>query len=247
MMTKLPTLKNYFDYIKALPLQRKYTKEDILIPDLLVDCKGNIELYYATHNECINPKAKIFMIGITPGFAQMERSIAMCRKAIEEGENLEEIPYICKKEGRFAGTLRKNIAQMLDELKLNQYLNLDSTMELFEARDDLLHTTSLIPFPTFIKGKNYTGHSPELIKNEFLMEYVEANIEWQIDILKEALYIPMGRCVEEILKMYIEKGQLKENQCLLGFPHPSGANVNRKKQLEAEKAQMMIKIKAFYS
>ena len=75
---------------------------------------------------------------------------------------------------------------------------------------------------------------------------MEANMEWQIEMLKDALYIPMGKCVEEILKMYIEEGKLKESQCLLGFPHPSGANVNRMKQLEEEKEQMMIKIRAFY-
>lgn len=246
MMTKLPTLIDYFERIKKLPLQKKYTKEDLLTPDLLVDQEGNIELYYTPHNECINEKAKVFMIGITPGFAQMERSIAMCRKTIEEGEDLSKIPLICKREERFAGVLRKNIAEMLDELGLNQYLNVDFTKELFEEKEVLLHTTSLIPFPTFAKGKNYTGHSPELIKNEFLMDYVKANMNWQIEILKDALYIPMGRCVEEILKLYIEEGKLKESQCLLGFPHPSGANVNRKKQFEEEKTQMMIKIQQFY-
>ena len=246
MMTKLPTLKDYYDTIKKLPLKKKYTKEDLLTPDLFIDNEGNIELYYAAHNECINKEAKIFMIGITPGFAQMERSIHMCRQAIEEGLDLAQIPYMCKKEGRFSGVLRKNIAQMLDELGLNQYLNLFSTKALFEEADNLLHTTSLIPFPTFVKGKNYTGHSPELIKNKFLMSYMETNMEWQIEILKDALYIPMGKCVEEILKMYIEEGKLKESQCLLGFPHPSGANVNRMKQLEEEKEQMMIKIRAFY-
>lgn len=245
-MTKLPTLSDYYESIKKLPLQKKYTKEELLTSDLLVARDGNIEIYYAAHNECINKAAKVFMIGITPGFAQMERSIARCKMAIEEGIEYVQIPYLCKKEGRFAGVLRKNIAEMLDEIGLNKYLQLNSTKELFEEQDHLMHTTSLIPFPTFVKGKNYTGHTPELIKNSFLMAYVKANMAWQIEILQDALYIPMGRCVEEVLKMYIAEGKLKEEQCLLGFPHPSGANVNRKKQLEEEKAQMMSKIEKFY-
>lgn len=246
MMTKLPTLEDYMDKIKGLSLKTKYTKEELLIPDLLVDRDGKIELYYVAHNECFNSKAKIFMIGITPGFAQMEKSIGACRKAIEEDVPVQEIPLLCKKEGRFAGTLRKNISEMLDELKLYKYLNITSTKELFEAQDELLHTTSLIPFATFVQGKNYTGHSPELIKNEWLMSYVRANMDRQIEMLEKALYIPMGRCVEEVLKIYIEEGKLKESQCLIGFPHPSGANVNRKKQFEEEKAQMLNKINTFF-
>lgn len=247
MKIKLPTLEQYLECIKKLPLKSKYTKEELLISELLVESKGNIELYYAAHNECFNPNAKVFMIGITPGFAQMEKSIVACRKAIEEGKNIEEIPYICKKEGRFAGALRKNISQMLDDLGLNTHLQISSTMTLFENQDHLMHTTSLIPFPTFVKGKNYTGHTPELIKNEFLMDYVRANMDRQVEMLQDALYIPMGRCVEEILKLYIQNGDLTEAQCLIGFPHPSGANVNRKKQFEEEKEQMMNKINKFYS
>ena len=246
MKKNLPTLEKYLESIKNLPVKSKYTKEELLVPELLVESDGQIELYYAAHNECFNTEAKVFMIGITPGFAQMEKSIIACKKAIEEEKALSEIPYICKKEGRFAGTLRRNISTMLDELELNKYLELESTMELFEMRDDLLHTTSLIPFPTFVKGKNYTGHSPELIKNEQLMAYVRANMDRQVDMLQEALYIPMGRCVEEVLKIYISEGKLREEQCLIGFPHPSGANVNRKKQFDEEREQMMFKITQFY-
>ncbi|MBE6023586.1 MAG: hypothetical protein E7231_10185 [Cellulosilyticum sp.] len=246
MEQNLPILKDYVEVIRQLPAKYKYTKEELLIPDLLVEESGQIALYYAAHNESFNRNAKIFMIGITPGFAQMEKSIVACKKALEENKPLEEIPYLCKKEGRFAGALRKNISQMLDEIGLNQCLQISSTMDLFDAEDYLMHTTSLIPYPTFVKGKNYTGHTPELIKNAFLMQYVRANIDRQVEMLKDALYVPMGRCVEEVLKLYIEEGKLKEEQCLIGFPHPSGANVNRKKQFEEEKEQMMNKVQQFY-
>jgi len=246
MEQNLPILKDYVEVIRQLPAKNKYTKEELLIPDLLVEESGQIALYYAAHNESFNRNAKIFMIGITPGFAQMEKSIVACKKALEENKPLEEIPYLCKKEGRFAGVLRKNISQMLDEIGLNQCLQISSTMDLFDTDDYLMHTTSLIPYPTFVKGKNYTGHTPELIKNAFLMQYVRANIDRQVEMLKDALYVPMGRCVEEVLKLYIEEGKLKEEQCLIGFPHPSGANVNRKKQFEEEKAQMMNKVQQFY-
>lgn len=242
----LPTLREYYKIIERLPLKEKYTKEELLIPELLIKEEKQIAIYYAAHNEYFNSHAKVFIVGITPGFAQMEKSIVAARRCIEEGISLEEIPYICKKEARFAGALRKNIIQMLDELELGEKLGLESSALLFEEADYMLHTTSMLPFATFVKGKNYTGHTPELMKNQLLYEEVKTHFYPQLEALKEALIIPLGRCVEEIICHQIEEGVLQEKQCLIGFPHPSGANVNRKKQFEIEKEQMRQKIKAFY-
>ena len=241
-----PCLKDYYQVIERLPLKAKYTKEELLIPELLIKEEKQITIYYAAHNEYLNPKAKVFIVGITPGFAQMEKSIVAARRCIEEGMALEDIPYICKKEARFAGVLRKNIIQMLDELELGEVLGLESSAQLFDTADDMLHTTSMLPFATFVKGKNYTGHTPELMKNALLYEEVKTHFYPQLEMLKEALIIPLGKCVEEVIWHQIEKGLLQEKQCLIGFPHPSGANVNRKKQFEEEKEQMKSKIKAFY-
>jgi len=247
MKQTIPTLKDYYKVIENLPLKEKYAKEELLIPEFLIKEEKQIAIYYAAHNEYFNPKAKIFIVGITPGFAQMETSIVTARRCIERHIPIEEIPYICKKEARFAGQLRKNIISMLDELKLSEVLELVSTKLLFDEADEMLHTTSVLPFATFVKGKNYTGHTPELMKSNLLRTEVEAHFYPQVEALREALIIPLGKCVEEIVIRLIEKGTVEEKQCLMGFPHPSGANVNRKKQFEAEKEQMMNKIKAFYS
>lgn len=245
MKQTIPTLKDYYEVIERLPFKTKYTKEELLIPELLVKEEKQIAIYYAAHNEYFNPKAKIFIVGITPGFAQMETSIVAARRCIQEHIPLEEIPYICKKEARFAGQLRKNIITMLDELKLGEALGLESTALLFGEADELLHTTSMLPFATFVKGKNYTGHAPELMKSHLLRTEVEAHFYPQVEALKDALIIPLGKCVEEVVNTLIEKGTIEERQCLIGFPHPSGANVNRKKQFAAEKEQMMNKIENF--
>lgn len=245
MKQTTPTLKDYYNVIESLPLKKKYMKEELLIPELLVKEEKQIAIYYAAHNEYFNPKAKIFIVGITPGFAQMETSIVAARRCIEEHIPLEEMPYICKKEARFAGQLRKNIITMLDELKLGEALGLESSALLFGEADELLHTTSMLPFATFVKGKNYTGHAPELMKSHLLRTEVEAHFYPQVEALKDALIIPLGKCVEEVVNTLIEKGTIEERQCLIGFPHPSGANVNRKKQFAIEKEQMMNKIKNF--
>lgn len=246
MNKNIPTLKEYYEVIKALPLKKSYTKEELLVPEFCIEQEGNIAIYYNTHNEHINPNAKIFIVGITPGFAQMNTSIAAARQCIEEKVPIEEMPYRCKVAARFSGALRKNIIAMLDELDLPSCLGINESSELFNERDELLHTTSMIPFATFVKGKNYTGHSPDLMKTELLMDYVKTFFYPQVELLKDVLIVPLGRCVENVVLELIKEGKLKESQCLLGFPHPSGANVNRKKQFEEEKEQMQAKLQTFF-
>ena len=74
------TLKDYKEAIKKLPIKDKYTKEELLTEDFLIDKDNNIEIYYAPHNEYFNKKAKIFIVGITPGFQQMSKAISTARK-----------------------------------------------------------------------------------------------------------------------------------------------------------------------
>ncbi|MCI6275741.1 MAG: hypothetical protein MR639_03185 [Clostridium sp.] len=239
------TLKDYYSKIQALPLKTTYTKEELLTPDFLIAKDKNLEIYYCTHNEYINHKAKIFIIGITPGFFQMNRSIVIAREAIERGIPISDIPYLCKVGARFSGSIRKNIISMLNELNMCHALNIADANSLFEENSYLLHSTSLIPFSTFRNQKNYTGYQPPLKSTPFLMKYVEENLYPQLDLLKNTLVIPLGKCVEGILVDYIKAGLLDDSKCLLGFPHPSGANGHRKLQFEIHKEDFKNKIKNF--
>ncbi|MGL5615894.1 MAG: hypothetical protein ACRDD2_06650, partial [Sarcina sp.] len=85
----IKTLNDYKEVIRKLPLKDKYTKEEILIEDLLVERDEKIEIYYAPHNEYLNSKAKVFIVGITPGFQQMSNAISTARKELELGTSLE--------------------------------------------------------------------------------------------------------------------------------------------------------------
>lgn len=238
----IKTLEQYIEVIRTLPVKKSYTKEDLLIPELCIQEQDPISLYYCTHNEYMNPNAKIFIIGITPGFNQMNRSIVAARQGLEENIPLKDLPYLCKKEARFEGSLRKNLIAMLNELKVHEKFRLEDAAQLFSTRDDLLHTTSLIPYATFVKGKNYTGHQPPLMKNEYLMKWVEEHFYPQVEQLREALFIPLGKSVEEVLVKCIEEGKLTPEQCLLGFPHPSGANAHRYEQFAQNKDQLLNKL-----
>ena len=73
------------------------------------------------------------------------------------------------------------------------------------------------------------------------MKYVYDNFINEFKRLENpenVLLIPLGKAVEEILLKLQEDKIIGENQILLGFPHPSGANVNRVKQFEENKKYM---------
>lgn len=240
------TLYDYKDKIKKLPISDKYRKNELLIDDFLIDKENNLEIYYSPHNEYLNSKAKVFIIGITPGFQQMSTAIATARKELELGSDIKNIQYKCKVAGRFSGVIRKNIVSMLDEINLNKALNLNSCSELFGEKDYLLHTVSLIPYPVFVNKQNYSGHTPKIMKSKFLMKYIYENFinEFRsLDNSKEILLIPLGKAVEEVLFKLESEKIVRKDQILKGFPHPSGANVNRLIQFRENKNTMINFIK----
>ena len=233
-------------YYNKISLMTNFEKEDILNKNFELYNKENMKIFYAPHNEIINKDAKIFIVGITPGWTQTSIAYKTAHNCIEIGLSEEEIRKECKKKSRFAGSMRKNLIQMLDELKLNEKLEINSCLSLFGENDYLLHTTSIIPYPVFIKGKNYTGHNPKILDSEILKFYLEEYFYKEIKSLPNALIIPLGNSVEEVLKEMVNKNLISEKQCLFGFPHPSGANGHRQKQFENNKEKLKDMIENYF-
>lgn len=240
-------LEDYLNVIKQLPIKQKYTKDELLISELLVEKQDDLEIYYAPHNEYLNPHAKIFIVGITPGFEQMNTAIAEARRCMADKVSLDEMKYRCKVAGRFSGSLRRNLVTLLNQLNLNDYLGIDDAEQLFNEHDELLHTISLIPYPVFVKGKNYTGHQPKLLKTPLLLNYITKQFTDELSKLEDVFIIPLGKGVEEALLYLVGQNLIQENQVLRGFPHPSGANAHRFKQFEEHKESMFKQIDQWFN
>ena len=239
--------KMFSQYSNKIANLQSFNKADILIKNFELYNNKNISIYYAPHNEIINKDAKIFIVGITPGWTQTSIAYEIAHKGLINNLDEQTIKLDCKRSSRFAGSMRKNLIEMLDELDLNKKLNISSCLELFTTKDDLLHTTSIIPYPVFINGKNYTGHNPNILENEILTSYVNKYFCNEVKILSNALFIPLGKAVEEVLQDMVDKKLLSKNQILFGFPHPSGANGHRKKQFEINKASLIDAIKNYFN
>ena len=96
----------YYKQIKELA---SFNKEDILNEEFKLYGENNIKIYYAPHNEIINEQAKIFIVGITPGWTQTSIAYQTAHNGLINNLTSDQIKKECKRNSRFAGSMRKNL------------------------------------------------------------------------------------------------------------------------------------------
>ncbi|MNE44127.1 hypothetical protein D3C80_1383390 [compost metagenome] len=186
------------------------------------------------------------IIGITPGFTQMEVAIRTARDDLHNGVPLELIDEHAKRQASFAGSMRTNLIDMLDQIQLPEAIGITSSASLFAEDKALLHTTSVIRYPVFRNGRNYTGHSPSIMKSDVLYHYASTILLPELLEVKEALVIPLGKSVSEVIASFVRQGRLKPERCLFDMPHPSGANGHRRKQFEEHRQRMTQQVRSWF-
>ena len=233
-----PNLFSEFEeQIRALPVRERFERADLLIPPLRLHQENDLEMYYAPFG-AVNSSAAIVLLGITPGWTQMEIAYRVARREMEAGLSEEEICRLAKQSASFAGAMRTNLIRMLDDLSTASFLGIESTAKLFGPAAALLHTASAIRYPVFVTGRNYTGHSPDMLRNPFLRECVEGVLGPELASVPDALIIPLGNAVSAALAHLVNRGELSSDRCLFGFPHPSGANAGRVREFTARQQEM---------
>ncbi len=98
----------FLNQIRSL---KKINKSTITNKNFLIKREDNIEIYYAPF-DYINSKAKIMIVGITPGLQQMLQSF----EVINQGKSLKEV----KDLSSFKGSMRTTLVKYLDKLKVNK-------------------------------------------------------------------------------------------------------------------------------
>ena len=219
-------MKNLIQQIKLLKI---INQKSVKNKKFLLEKEKNIEIYYAPF-DYINSKAKIVIVGITPGLQQMLQSY----EVISQGKSLKEV----KDLSSFKGSMRTGLIKYLDELKINDILKIKSCESLFNKNSKYLHTTSLVKYPVFDKGKNYSGAN--ILKKKILLDFIEKNFLEELKTLKKSIIIPLGNTVSSTIEYLNNKYKLKLSCFLKGFPHPSGANARKNIQFKENKRNMKL-------
>jgi hypothetical protein len=232
---------------KIHSLSEPTTNESLMNETFLLekDPKKKLEIYYAPF-EHLNEQAKVVIVGITPGLHQMKKSFETVWNLEEENLTDEEVLHKVKKNSSFEGPMRKNLINMLDELNLPDHLGISSTSELFESSSHLVQTTSVLPYPVFYNGKNYSGSTPNIVKTDILRGYIIHSFPKEIEHMNNPLIVPLGVNVSKALSYLAEEGLIDSASILNGFPHPSGGNGHRHKQFADYKQGMIEKIEAYF-
>ncbi|MFE3982449.1 MULTISPECIES: hypothetical protein [unclassified Priestia] len=209
-----------------------FTKEQLLQKDFLIAQERELSMYYSPHNDYINPDAHIVIAGITPGWFQMKTAFKQCVSSLSHHQ-LEQVLYETKKAASFSGTMRVNLIDMLDQCGIAKVMGINGAAELFASQRDLLHTTSVLKYPVFYKGKNYTGHQPPIERAVLLSRYAFEVFPHELSEIKNpCLIVPLGKAVENVLRKLSREPSFSRHTYLFGFPHPSGANGHRKRIFE---------------
>jgi len=238
--------QTFLPAIKQLPPYQSLTKEDLLTDSFLIGKDGALSMYYAPHNEYINKKAIIVIVGITPGWNQMKTAFEQVLKGLNHNQTVDQMLKEAKKAASFSGTMRQNLIRMLDECGVHEEMQVDSSSALFEKHRELIHTTSIIKYPVFYQGKNYSGHKPRIQKSSLLANYAfDVFLEELRHIQQPALIIPLGKTVEHVFKELLNEEKLPNHFYLFGFPHPSGANGHRKRHLQERKESLISTVRAW--
>ncbi|KML31517.1 hypothetical protein [Rossellomorea marisflavi] len=239
------TFNHYKATIQSLPSP---TQEALLDESFLLerDPKKKLEIYYAPF-EHLNTNAKVVIVGITPGLHQMKKSFGTVWNLKESNLTDDEILHEVKKNSSFEGPMRKNLITMLDELNLPAHLGITSTSELFGSHSHLVQTTSVLPYPVFYNGKNYSGSTPNIVKTDLLRDYILQSFPKEMEHMDNPLIVPLGVNVSKALAYLSEQGLIDAACILDGFPHPSGGNGHRHRQFAENKEEMVEKVNFYFS
>ncbi|KZZ14744.1 hypothetical protein A3750_13645 [Oleiphilus sp. HI0079] len=174
----------------------------------------------------INPEARIVLVGITPGITQAKNAYEAAQSSLNEGASLKEALETAKLTASFSGTMRKNLIRMLDHVNLNKVLGISSCETLFSDNQHLCHFTSVLRYPT-LKDKEMLKTAKPALSETGLKSLMETYFIGEVTQLSEAIYIPLGQGVADVLLHLVDRGLLMREQVFSGIPHPSGANAER--------------------
>lgn len=201
-----------------------------------------IVAFYAPF-DYLNQDARVALVGVTPGPTQMLESYEVVRDALQAGRSQEDALQTVKARASFKG-MRRDLARWLDELGLAPVLGLRSCSELFgESRRALLHTTSAVRYPVFVRRgdgslRNYSGTSPQFMAHPWLRGMVETTLANELSALASAIVVPLGAANSAVAHL-CRLGAVDPARCLLGLPHPSPASPFRERHFQAARTQLI--------
>lgn len=231
---------HYLDAIHATDLNAIQTAKDVPSA-FFISQDARLSAHYIPF-DYVNTKAKLVLVGITPGLTQWKNAVAEMQRQLQMGASMDVALEETKKVGAFSGAMRSNLIELLDAIGLQDWLGVASCASLFDENKHLIHTSSILRHPVFIDGTNYNG-TPNITKTPMLKSLMLEHFAKEAAQFKDALFIPLGPVVSDGLNWLANEGVLRPQQILHGLPHPSAANAERIAYFNGKKERAALSIK----
>lgn len=191
-----------------------------------MDRDRDLTIYYAPF-ESVNPRARLVLVGITPGPTQMVNACMAARSVLQSGGSHEEALQAGKSTGAFSGEpLRSNLLKQLQHWGIHEWLQIDHVEDLFGNARHLMQTTSLIRYPAFVAEAPYAG-TPDMLRHPLLRRYLDECFVQEVLQLPDAVFVSLGSVVQRVLEALINEGVMPQNRVITGMQHPSGQSTYR--------------------
>ena len=142
---------------------------------------------------------EVILVGLTPGYSQLEAATRMLRENPRLRGRRRALAMRCNIA--FAGSMRRNLIAMLDDLGLHRRLSIISTSLLFGDQAWRMLATSALLYPVFrIRDDglaNYSGDSA-IVREPLLTGMLETLLAPTLARMPGALIIPFGKWAEEM-------------------------------------------------
>lgn len=177
-----------------------------------------VEVFYLPF-EHLNHSAKIVLVGMSPGHKQM---LEVAETVTEQLARFGRVDLSdLKKRGAFAGNkMRSNLTRMLNYYDIPDLVGVPSGEALFGSRWSSLHTTSLLRYPVFVDGKDFTGQI-DMLESGVLRKYVENYFCREIASLNDPYIVPLGDEAADALQGLVGEGLVSGDRVIDRLRHPS--------------------------
>ncbi len=176
--------------------------------------------------EFVNDRARVVIVGLTPGSQQMRLSLEEAARCLRAGMDMSGAIRRAKAHASFGGSMRNKLIELLDFIGVNKFIDRPTAAGLWSKDQELAHFTSCLRYPVFVNGANYSGQPP-IMKTPFLRAELERWLVEEMRVLPDAAWVTLGDHGADAARHAAKIAGLDSDHLVTGLPHPSGANNER--------------------
>ena len=192
-------------------------------PETLIGASDRHEVFYIPF-EHIERRARLVIVGITPGTTQLGLAYAKTQELQRAGTSVTEILRIVKSHAAFGGSMRTNLLRMLRHFGFASILGVSDEEDLWGSAANLLHSTSVVPHAAFEDGKMFNGSFDDVLRSPILRDCFESHFVTELALLpSDAVFVALGDTPLGALDHCASRGLIPSGRILGAFAHPSGS------------------------